>query len=259
MTSCSSPAPASPVTAPDRLAILLELAAQLGILRIVSDDEAASWRSQWIKEQAHPSPGRACPASGPVVSPDVPRRRVPWRSVQVGAWMEVLTASGHIVGQVLGVVKPGQKVEAIIGQERMALLDRRCKAEWSRPLPRVALLLPAGLLSRPTIKLLYLGSVKAHARRLDGPPGPAPSRLVAPIPSGSRVAWKWHSRRGECAYIGSVQAFVPAFASLASLGWRLGGGTHDVSRQDRYVVQLSGKTRLVAPPAYVLEAVVAAR
>jgi hypothetical protein len=158
-----------------------------------------------------------------------------------------------VSGEVLGVVLPGQDVADVVGASRMPLLDRRCHPRWGRPLARVAVLVPAGLRSRAVVKLFYLGAVEARGSLLDAPPSSGPFRLPSPLPAGQQVAWGWHSRHGSCSYRGKVVAFLPAFVSILSLGLQVRQSIHDVSRQDRYLVQPLGGQRVTAPPAYVIE------
>ena len=166
-----------------------------------------------------------------------------------GAWVRVVAHGHPVVGQVIGVVKPGQHVAEVVGQDRLRLLDRGCNQDWRRPTFRVALLVHDGLRSRQTIVLCYQGNV-LDGQLLESPP---PPRRV--IPTGSEVHWGWHTRSGWASYRARVVAFIPAFSSLQKIAGVTRPTIHDVSRQDRYLVEplpIRG-SRLLCPAAYVLE------
>ena len=250
-TGTSSPAWGSTVETSERLLSLLGAAARFGILREVSNEDAESWRAEWIEARARLS-GRALVASAPPVTRR--NRGKPCAALLApGAWIRIDGPSGPLEGEVLGVVLPGQSVADVVGEARMPFLDRRCHPHWGRPLARVAVLVPAGLRSRATVKLLYLGAVEARGSLLVAPPLLGPSRLPSPLSAGQPVAWRWHSRHGACSYQGRIVAFLPAFTSIAALGLQVRKSIHDVSRQDRYLVQPDGMQRVIAPPAYIIE------
>ena len=233
-----------------RLLALIDAAERRGILRVIPDEEADRWREEWRRRLDSLSAGVA-------ISP----KRVPIRHsgeiapavLKAGGWVELDVHGNRCTAQVLGLVSPGQLVEEVVGPDRLALLDRRCHPDWDRPLSRVAVLIPAAMMSRPVIKLLYLGTFLAHARAMEAPPALVPFRTSSPLAPGAIVSWGWHSRYGVCRYTGAVLAFVPAFHSISGMGYDVRGTIHDSSRQDRYLVQTTAPSRVIAPPAYVLE------
>ena len=121
--------------------------------------------------------------------------------------------------------------------------------------PRYLMALPVleALGKAPFVLLPPAAEVEANLMAIhDTPPEHLIGRLLAPIPTGTRVEWESRGGGKRKNKVGYVQAYIPAGQSAAALiQLRSSRGHADISQCDRYLIQ-TGKS-YVLPRAHVVE------
>lgn len=240
-----------------RRRLLIEAAAEAGILVSVSPEDAASWKAEWravIRSLAPPRRLRVLqPRQG------IPRlSRPPFQSElpPVGSWVSFRPhiSSAPEVFQVVAFVPVGTAIDDVLSTAHMRLLQDGIRQRCTHG-DRVVLGEPGGMHLIASLRTALAGAVAARATVIPAPTFVSPSRLVAPLAAGTEVSWEWHSSFGLSRRSGVVVAYVPGGIPLdqAVPTVKVSSRLRRLSNLDRYLVQVLGRSSYLTPPAFLLE------